>query len=201
MIRDTLREWQSKPSDTGGCTTLHSPKPVKPELGPQGLLDPKVPFLLLLEEAYRLGWTEQTRHRPCVVSTSPHAGVMSKDKLSHRVRSYFACLITLGTLFNRGLTRFQHSLSSAYYQRLLQADRPQDIDPTSTAEQHEVAVKLLAPPVLAPTVREAEDDGFVWSEHSGSVSDRTPSSGEDRRKRGGRRKQPRSDVGSDAWWW
>ena len=120
--------------------------------------------------------------------------LFSTSKLVSRSRAYFGCIITLGALFAKGLQKFYHSKSGAYYQCLLQAERPNDIDPSLDAEKHEEMAKTLAPARMDPTVRTVGDDGLIFSDHEGSVKEDDVGA---RPRRGRKRARAPSAVGSE----
>ena len=191
-------------SDQPGMTKLSNPRKAIPQLGEAGFLSDKVPFMMVLAEVQRMGWVSSTDARPCEVTTTPFPSVFSKAKLGTRQKAYFQCLISIGSLFEKGLLRFLHTSSAAYYGLLLRSDQPALVDPNRSAADHEAAFAALGPPKAARTIRnpdpDASGDGIVYSDHEEGIDDSDIEGMHAPKPRGRRgRKRPRDDdsaVGS-----
>ena len=77
-----------------------------------------------MEELGRRGWRCQSDARPLVPLLSPHAGVYALATWNNRRLAYFQCLLALGELWARGLTRFVHGQPSGSYALLFKSDTP-----------------------------------------------------------------------------
>jgi hypothetical protein len=173
-LSTTLRRWEPTKSDAWFFTTLSRPTllPRSPDLST--LVDDGTPFLLLLEELKRRGWAPDTPENPLQVLVEPTAAVFSKVKLATRQRAYFKCLLCLGYLFHRGLTRFRHGLAAGYYSAIFLSPTPETVPVNQKAEEYEALIEGMvpAPPLLQE--RPDSDDSVVGSEHHPEEVDEEP---------------------------
>jgi hypothetical protein len=123
-FRHQLREWGVRQSDSPNMDTLYNPRICQPQLDHLGLMSPSCPLVLVMEELGRRGWKCQSDTRPLVPLLSAHAGVYALAMWNNRRLAYFQCLLALGELWARGLTRFVHGQPSGYYALLFKSDTP-----------------------------------------------------------------------------
>ena len=94
-FRHELRRWQRSPSDVHHCVQLTDPVLAEPVLGPGGLLEPDVPFVLIAEQMAAMGWQKKRKgarappHRP-----ADAVRLFSRSDARHR-KPYFQALLAL----------------------------------------------------------------------------------------------------------
>ena len=123
-LQDGMLKWEPTESDAVGCIALRSPQAPLISLGDGGLMSPKAPSLLLLEDLHRNGWRPTRERQALAPLTIAVLGVFSRDRLKARQQTYFRCLVGLEGLFGRGPQTFDHTQKVSYYELILRVGDP-----------------------------------------------------------------------------
>ena len=169
-LRRTFRMWSSKLSDAYGCLALYDPEIAQPKTDPRlGLLHPDVPFLLVMEELVRRGWTVHSSDDGSLAAiTEPTFRTFSKSMLQRRCKIYFQVLLALAGLWAKGLVVLPHNCLVEYYRLILRSDNlaavPLRLSAYEYAEMDGSADRIQ----VAPRAQDNDEDGGVFSEHDNS---------------------------------
>ena len=113
------------------------------------ILSVGIPFLLVVEQVRLRGWLLANTEYPCTVLTNPLPTRFSAPMLARRVKAYFQCLVHLPQIFAKGLLRFAHGASAAYYGALLRSPRPAELDAGLSAEEYNEYMADVCPDFVA----------------------------------------------------
>ena len=133
-LRKGLRYWDKTPSGLNGAVTLSNPRFAEPDLGPAGFASPKVPIVLLPEELHRRGWTPSLPRQQLSPQTTALPGAFSRAQMHKQCKPYFACLVFLQQLLDKGLGQLIHNGTSAYYALILRSPQPGTVDAGAKAD-------------------------------------------------------------------
>ena len=151
-----IRIWSTRLSDFDGCSQWHTPQPLKYT---GSLVSPSAPTLAVIDKLREDGYiavARKVKHQRRCGKYYDHRGDFYGNKF------YLQCALVQGSLFDRGLTKFESGKVNAYYQLLLKD--PRDSHATLRADQCKLKMIVdgaaCLPVAYVPRVRAAIPDGI-----------------------------------------
>ena len=211
-LRENWQVWDATVSDAAGCIEISNPRRPQPLIP---LMAPHAPELMVLEAAEEAGWIVGAR-------TGPHTGGADDPKVlqlstSHSNRLYVQCCLCLSDLLEKGLVALYPRQLVKYYQCILAAPQPSQVQSGRPAIQYVDFLQRLEngdddpgrvfevgppplplpPPPDVPALqdgRSESSDGIIEDSPPVADSDASPDAGSD----AGNKTPVPGGVGSDV---
>lgn len=139
MAHDNMLVWSSTSiAEAEGFVTLSDPKHIQDVC--RETSHKKIPVLDIFNRLHALGWqASYSRSEPHMVEDEAKRYDLPLALIKNK--GYFACVLSLGNLFSKGLSGLHTKQKSSYYELVLRSENKQGIVPNLADEEYKQALE------------------------------------------------------------